>query len=84
MRTKNIRSLENLAFFCQLGGLGCIILGVAVIFMDILNRNYAAIQIGILIIAIGYDLVKISSKLNSILNEEKIDETRSSPTGTWS
>ena len=73
MRTKNVRALENLAFFCHLGGLGCIIFGLIIIFVDVLHRNYATIQAGIFIIAIGYALVKIASKLHAILSEEKLD-----------
>ena len=82
MKTKNIRSLESLGFFCHLCGLGCIVLGLLVVFMDIMNRNVMNIQIGILIVAIGYAFVKIAFKINLILNEEKRTETSSQD--TWS
>ena len=80
MKTKNIRALESLSFFCHLCGLGCIILGLLIVFMDIVNHNYMNIQTGILIIAIGYAFVKIASKINLILNEEKRTETTSQDT----
>ncbi len=82
MKIKNMRALESLSFFCHLSGLGCIILGLIVVFMDIMNRNYINIQIGILIVAIGYAFVKIASKINLILNDERKADTQTQ--GAWS
>ena len=81
MKTKNMRSLENLSFFSHLCGLGCVVLGILVVFMDIINRNYSSLQAGILIVAIGYAFVKIASKVNVILTDEKRTDTASQ--GSW-
>ena len=67
MRTKNIRALENLGMFCHFSGIVSIILGFLIIGIDVINKDYSNIQIGIFIIAIGYAFVKIAAKLTTII-----------------
>ena len=47
-----------------------IAVGVVIAFMDFLKRDFAHIQVGIFLFAVGYALVKISSRITEILISE--------------
>ena len=71
MKEQNIRSMESLSLYCHVGGLTCVGLGFFVIFTDLIRGHWGHIQVGLFICAIGYALVKISSKLSGIVQDEK-------------
>lgn len=63
--------MERLSIFCHIGGVITVFLGILVALMDLLNRDFRHIQVGIFICVTGYALVKISSRIEKILLEEK-------------
>jgi len=71
MKVSSIKSLENLSLFCNVSGVITVFLGIIVILMDLVNKDFAHIQVGLFILVTGYAFVKISSKLAKILIEEK-------------
>ena len=71
MKDKNIKALEKLSFYCYVCGLFTLFLGVVVVFMNLLERGVAYIQVGLFIFATGYAFVKISTKITTILIDEK-------------
>lgn len=71
MNEENRKELEGLSLFCHMGGLVTIVLGIVVVFMDIINGDFRHIQVGIFICAVGYAFVKISAKISNILLTEK-------------
>jgi uncharacterized membrane protein HdeD (DUF308 family) len=71
MKLTSVKSLENLSLFCHVSGVITVFLGIIVILMDLVNNDFAHIQVGFFVLATGYAFVKISSKLEKILNDEK-------------
>ena len=71
MKEENIRSLESLSLYCHIGGMITIGLSLFIIFIDLSHGHFGHIQVGLFICITGYSLVKISSKLENILREEK-------------
>jgi len=71
MKEINTKSLENLSLFCHVSGVITVFLGIIVILMDLLNNDFAHIQIGFFVLVTGYAFVKISSKLSVVLRDEK-------------
>ena len=70
MKPENAKSLESLGLFCHYCGIFSVFIGVVVTFMDVLNGDFGHIQIGIFLFAVGYALVKISSRITEILFSE--------------
>ena len=70
MKAENRKSLESLNGCCFLCGIFSVFVGLVVVFMNFLNKDFAHIQIGFFVFAIGYALVKISSRITDILNSE--------------
>lgn len=70
MKRENIKSLEYLALYAQISGPVTIFLGIVVIFMDLLNRDFRHVQVGIFICVTGYAFVKIAQKSVFILKDE--------------
>ena len=70
MKQENAKSLESLGLFCHYCGIFSVFIGVVVAFMDVLNGDFRHIQVGIFLVAVGYALVKISSRLSQILLSE--------------
>jgi hypothetical protein len=70
MKIENIKSLERLSLFCHFSGLFSVFIGLAVAFMDLLNRDVRHVQVGIYVFITGYALAKISAKISSILLSE--------------
>jgi len=71
MKIKNVRSLENLSLFCHFSGGITVFLGVTVVLLDLLNKDFGHIQIGFFVLAAGYSFVKISSKISDVLRDEE-------------
>ncbi len=71
MRERNRRSLDRLSIFCHLSGVITVFLGIVVCLMDLLNGDFRHIQVGIFICVTGYAFVKISVRLEEILQSEK-------------
>lgn len=71
MKDVNIKVLENLSLFCHISGIITVYLGILVIFLDLFDKDFAHIQIGIFILVTGYAFVKISTKLSIVLSIEK-------------
>lgn len=71
LKIDNAKKLESLCFYCHLTGIIAIFLGLAVAFMKLIDQDFQDIQVGLLIFIMGYAFVKISVKLQRILNDEK-------------
>lgn len=71
MKFENKKSLEYLSLYGHISGLITIFLGFIVIVMDILNRDFHHIQVGIFICVVGYAFVKIAEKSETILLGER-------------
>ena len=71
MKQDNINSLERLSLFCHISGLISILLGISVIFMDIINGDFSHIIVGLFIFITGYTFVKIAQKIAKVLLTEK-------------
>jgi len=71
MKKANTKVLENLSLFCHVSGTITIFLGIIIILMDLLYKDYTHIQIGFFILVVGYAFVKISFKLSIVLYDEK-------------
>lgn len=71
MKHKNIRTLENLSLFCHFSGIITVFLGIVVILMDLVNKDFAHVQIGIFVLTVGYSFVKISSKITRVICDEE-------------
>ena len=70
MKAENGKSLESLSLFCHYSGVFSVFIGIMVTFMDVLKGDFGHIQIGIFLFAVGYALVKISSRITEILISE--------------
>ena len=75
MKIKNIKSLEKLSLYCQLGGILAIFLGIFTIFTDLMNKDVRHIQVGLFLVAIGYALFKISTRITAVLTDENTNPT---------
>ena len=71
MKFYNLKALESLSLFCHMGGLFSVIIGIVVIFIDLFNKQYYDLQIGIFIMATGYAFVKIANKITFVVIDEK-------------
>lgn len=71
MKMYNVRALESLSLFCHVCGLISILIGITVIAMDVMNKDFNKIQTGIFIFITGYSFTKISAKLSVIILDEK-------------
>ncbi len=71
MRFENKKSLEYLSLYGHICGLITIFLGCIVIVMDLLNRDFHHIQVGIFICVVGYAFVKVAEKSEFILLSER-------------
>ena len=70
MKPENIQSLERLSLFCHLCGLIFVFLGILVVFIEVVNKNFGHLQVGLFIFAAGYTFVKISARISNILTSE--------------
>jgi hypothetical protein len=70
MKQENAKSLESLSLFCHYCGIFTVFIGVLITFMDVMNGDFGHIQVGIFLFAVGYALVKISSRISEILLSE--------------
>lgn len=71
MKSQNVRSLESLSLFCHVCGLITVIIGIVIVFTDLINKNFLQIQIGVFVIAVGYAFVKIAAKISLVVLDEK-------------
>ena len=70
MKQENVKSLESLSLFCHYCGIFTVFIGAVITFMDVLKGDFGHIQVGIFLFAVGYALVKISSRITEILISE--------------
>lgn len=63
MNDENIKNLQNLSKVCHRSGILPIFLGVLVVFIGAVNKNYDTITVGLLIFILGYAFVKIADKI---------------------
>ena len=70
MREEHRQELEKLSKICYCAGIFPIFLGLIVIFIRVVNRDWTNTMVGILIFTMGYACVKISTKLKKILSLE--------------
>lgn len=73
MRYENIKALEQLSLYCHLCGMISIFLGILISIIDLVHGDFSHIHVGLLILAMGYAFVKISSKLTAITLIEQKD-----------
>ncbi|MBN1870459.1 MAG: hypothetical protein JW847_07800 [Candidatus Omnitrophica bacterium] len=71
MRSKNVKTLENLSLFCHFSGIITVFLGIVVVLLDLNNKDYGHIQIGFFVLTVGYAFVKIASKVMRVVCEEE-------------
>jgi hypothetical protein len=71
MTHKNIRILERLSLFCHFSGSITVFLGAVITLMDLVNKDFAHIQIGFFILTVGYAFAKISSKISLVICDEE-------------
>ena len=71
MQSKNVRILDNLSLFCHFSGMITVFLGIVVVLMDLSNKDFAHIQIGFFVLAVGYAFVKISAKITRVVCDEE-------------
>ena len=64
-------ALETLSVYCHFGGISILALGLIVGVMDFMSDGIKRLQQGLFIFAIGYAVFKISTKINTILDDEK-------------
>ena len=76
MKKENAKSLESLSLFCHYCGVFSVFIGMVVAFVDLLNGDFGHIQVGIFLFAVGYALVKISSRITQILFSEESPANR--------
>ena len=74
MRSESRESLERLCTFCDVCGLFCIGIGMAIVFIDLLERNMLHIQVGIYIFISGYAYVKIARRVANVLIREGLSD----------
>jgi hypothetical protein len=77
MKDHNLISLERLSLYCHLCGIVTIFLGILTIGLNLVAQDFRNMQSGIFIFAVGYAFTKISSRLQSIIYEEKKDRSAS-------
>lgn len=73
MYQANRNDLESLSWFCHLCGMFSVFIGLSVSLMNLLNKNWINMQASLYILATGYALVKISTKITKILNSERME-----------
>ncbi len=79
MKFKNIIKLERLGIFTLGGGLINMLLGCLVTVVNLMEKDFKHIQVGIFIFAIGYALTKIGQQLSLIASEEKKSQQTGKP-----
>jgi len=71
MERRNYHALESISMYCYYCGIIPLFLGILIIFADVIDGEFDHIVIGVFMSITGYAQVKISSKLDLVLQEEK-------------
>ena len=71
MELRNFQAIESISNYCFFCGIIPLFLGILVICIDIIYGEFDHILVGIFISITGYAQVKISTKLDAILKEER-------------
>ena len=71
MKEENVKQIDNLSRTCYRSGVFIVFLGILVMFVHVVNKDYTQVLVGLLIFITGYGFAKISTKLRNILNSEK-------------
>lgn len=70
MKEENIKALHNLSTTAYRSGFLPVFLGLLVVFLSVIYGKIGEAPIGILIFFLGYSFIKISQKINSVLDAE--------------
>ena len=73
MKDNNVRALSKLSAFCRYAGIISVFLGILVLFVDVLNRDWSHMQTGLFIFVSGYTFLKIGTKISSVLFDERTE-----------
>ncbi|HNV23494.1 MAG TPA: hypothetical protein PLH56_00640 [Candidatus Omnitrophota bacterium] len=77
MKEENIKMLQNLSTTAYRSGFLPVFLGLLVVFVSVIYGKISEVPIGILIFFLGYTFIKISQKINSVLDAEMNIENKS-------
>ena len=72
MQQQNRKSLESLSWSCHLCGMFSVFIGLSLTLLNLIGKNWMNMQASLYILATGYALVKISSKIERILRSEPL------------
>jgi hypothetical protein len=78
MKEENIKVLQKLSTTCYRSGFLPIFLGLLVVFVCVIYGRIGEAPIGLLIFFLGYTFVKISQKIDGILDAEMNTEVKES------
>ena len=73
MKDNNVRALSKLSGFCKYSGLMSTFLGIVIVFIDLINKDWIHMQIGLFVFICGYSFVKIGVKISSVLFDERTE-----------
>ena len=73
MKDKNVRALSKLSGFCKYSGIISAFLGILIVFIDVINKDWLHLQVGVFVFACGYSFIKIGAKVSSVLFDERTE-----------
>ena len=71
MKEENIKAMDNLSRTSYRSGVFIVFLGILVMFVHVVNQDYAQMLVGLLIFITGYGFAKISTKIRGVLQSEQ-------------
>lgn len=78
MRAENRVSLERLSTICDICGFFSVLIGFIIIVIDLLEKNFMHVQVGIYVFVTGYGMVKTSHRIARVLITERDEINRPS------
>lgn len=73
MKPQNIQAFQRLSAFCRYSGIMSIFLGMLVVFLDVVNKDWIHMQVGLFIFASGYALFRTGKRISAILFDERTE-----------
>ena len=73
MKDNNVRALSKLSAFCKYSGLISTFLGIVILFIDVINKDWVHMQVGLFVFISGYSFMKIGAKVSSVLFDERTE-----------
>lgn len=70
MKQENSKALDNLSRTCYRSGVFILFLGVLIMFIHVVNRDYTQMLVGLLIFITGYGYAKISNKIKKVISSD--------------